>query len=164
MGDGPVVLEQVLSDNRLRHDYRGASNNFQDITITGTAQLRNSCVNYNHFYDDDDAHILDALSNLAYHDVHRQIQYQRLDGTGSSLLSSDEYRQWRDETHTGGNRTHSLWCYGSSGIGKTFIASTVIDDLRTQVAEEGHALVYMYADRDRVFEQTVGSYLCSFAR
>lgn len=165
-GHGQIPLQAAGSRTSRRCESPPTSSNtFQHISITDSnAHLGNSYVSHNHYYEEANLlYILTCLSELTYKDVHRAIQDRRLAGTGSSILKSADYLQWRDGSLQDSRQTHSLWCYGSLGIGKTFLASSIIDDIPTGVDGQ-HAIVCMYSRRDRTFEQTVSSCLGSFAR
>ena len=160
MGDGPVIVPPP-------HDAlsRGGTS-YSNITMTDSrALLGNHYATHNYYYDhDEQTRLLDRLSSLQYSDVHARLQRLRVVGTGSWLLQSDDYLQWRDGTPTDSRRNHSIWLYGPSGVGKTYLASNVIDDLRERVEGQNQALAYLYANRDRGFEQDVSSFLSSLAR
>lgn len=142
---------------------------FHRISITdSTAHLGDNYVNHIHYHNDSEAeHTLDQLSKLIYREVHRQFQESRLEAAGHSLLDSDEYRQWRDMTMRnvqGASSTHCFWIDGPPGVGKSFVASSVVDNLYERTRGTPNALAFLYARRDRSFEQTVSTCLRSTAR
>jgi len=67
--------------------------------------------------------------------------------TGSWLLESDEYKQWR------ALESGQLWVHGKAGCGKTVLCSTVIEDIRRyceQVSDARLALFYFsFSDKQK---------------
>ena len=168
MDAGGLIVEPSWSDDFSPHteldsihslrQFGSSRNIFEGVNIHGNAKahLGNSYVSHNYF---DGGRQLDDLSTLTYHDVHRRIQTQRLVGTGSWFAESDTFAAWRDSPHSA-----SLWCYGSPGAGKTFVASSIVDHLRSNPATQASHVLYLYSSRDREFGQSPSSYLSCLAR
>lgn len=164
MSDGPVLVQRQRE--APEEASRAANTIFQGFNITNsTAHVGHHYVSHNHYYGESLQRMaLEGLSKLHYYQVHEAIQHRRLADTGSWFLESDAYLQWRDGSVVESTRTHSIWCPGSPGVGKTFLASNIIDDLRERIEGQKYALAYFYANRDRGFDQDVSTYLGSLAR
>ena len=115
----PFLLEYLyrISDSRIRKMFRIFSNN------------KNSFNNQNSFnqstiinnISDDESKIHEWLSPLDPRVRHQDIRSQRMDGVGTWLLETREFRSW----HSGGEEDESfhatLFCDGSPGVGKSYI-------------------------------------------
>ncbi|KAF6812719.1 hypothetical protein CSOJ01_05015 [Colletotrichum sojae] len=81
---------------------------------------------------------------------------QRTPGAGKWLLKSPQFKKWRD------GHIRRLWCRGNPGTGKTVLASTIVDYLRSRFASNDRvAFVYVYFDYRRQHEQTLSNTLSS---
>ncbi|KAF8486534.1 hypothetical protein JB92DRAFT_3130948 [Gautieria morchelliformis] len=67
------------------------------------------------------------------------------DASGQWLLLRPEYREWVSATWNAG--TALLWMAGRAGVGKTILASTVIENL-TRIKDSRTALAYFYCRHD----------------
>ncbi|OAA63782.1 ankyrin repeat-containing domain protein [Cordyceps fumosorosea ARSEF 2679] len=81
--------------------------------------------------------ILDWLSTARYDARHAILRRERAKNTGSWLLESARFTQWRD----GLAASRVLWCNGIQGSGKTILACAAIDELRSH-----GSLAYFYFD------------------
>ena len=70
---------------------------------------------------DERAAILAWLSPLDPRMQHKKLQSMRVDTVGDWFLESEEFRSWYDGSQNGGSSSAALFCYGDSGVGKTFI-------------------------------------------
>jgi len=70
---------------------------------------------------DERAEILALLSPLDPQMQHKKLQSMRVDTVGDWFLETEEFRSWYDRSESGGSGSAVLFCYGDSGIGKTFI-------------------------------------------
>ncbi|KAL4816194.1 ankyrin repeat-containing domain protein [Aspergillus spinulosporus] len=70
-------------------------------------------------------------------------------GTGSWFLGQDSVRQWLE-----GSKSF-LWCYGAPGVGKSFLASRVIDHLLETRTPPDHPVLYFFCDFSSHNEQRV---------
>ncbi|KAL5000855.1 ankyrin repeat-containing domain protein [Aspergillus recurvatus] len=61
-------------------------------------------------------------------------------GTGSWFLAKDSVRQWVDGSNC------FLWCYGAPGVGKSFLASRVIDRLLEARTPADYPVLYFFCD------------------
>ncbi|KAI5850862.1 hypothetical protein BZA05DRAFT_51671 [Tricharina praecox] len=81
--------------------------------------------------------ILEWISTIPYTSHHRSISDCRLDGTGTWIFDKDEYRTWRAS-----NVSLLLLLRGIPGVGKTYIALTVVDYfLRTPLPGKSHTSI-----------------------
>ncbi|KAJ6789664.1 hypothetical protein PWT90_08678 [Aphanocladium album] len=86
--------------------------------------------------------LLDWISTAKHDARHVILQRSRAKNTGSWLLGSKAFTEWRDGTL--GSRV--LWCNGIQGSGKTTLTCTAIDELRSAVATPTTPLAYFYFD------------------
>ncbi|PBK87757.1 ankyrin, partial [Armillaria gallica] len=82
--------------------------------------------------------------------------------TGQWILKSPEFLSWVD----GSGKSHTLRCQGGPGVGKTFLASIIVNHLRSlPVVKEGKALVLsIFCDYKSTVEQTVENVLRSLLK
>ena len=69
---------------------------------------------------DQKSEILAWLSRLGPSVQHQDIQAHRADGVGDWLLQTEEYQNWIADI-PGKSDGSALFCYGGSGVGKTYI-------------------------------------------
>lgn len=84
---------------------------------------------------------------------HNSAKERRHEGTGAWLLLDQRYQTWKAEAGS------FLWLSGIAGCGKTFLSSTVIDDLRDP-SSPAH-LAYFYFDFNDSRKSTVENLLRS---
>lgn len=89
-------------------------------------QKRGACLKY-----------LDAED---YEVIHARHHKKRHGHSGQWLLDSEEYHNWLSRPSGG-----LLWCYGNPGVGKTVLASIVVEDLRSRVSTPESGAVFAYA-------------------
>lgn len=70
-------------------------------------------------------------------------------GTGSWFLGKGSVRQWLE-----GSKSF-LWCYGAPGVGKSFLASHVIDHLLETRTPPDYLVLYFFCDFSSQDEQRV---------
>ncbi|ETS87131.1 hypothetical protein PFICI_00959 [Pestalotiopsis fici W106-1] len=103
-----------------------------------------------------DKHSDDIIQWLAPPDVssnfNRALQ-ARHPGSGQRLLASNAYTRWENGDNS------FLWLRGSSGCGKTILASTIIEDLQQS---QSHTVLYFYFDFTDNRKQSLESTLRSF--
>jgi len=72
--------------------------------------------------DEGKSEILAWLSPLEPRIRHQDIRARRVDEVGDRLLRTQEYRDWFGGGRRGGQSNGSaLFCYGSPGVGKTYM-------------------------------------------
>jgi len=79
----------------------------------------NNIVNFITEIDDEGRQILQWLSPLEPQQRHQDVRADRLDGVGSWVLQTSEFRKWRDEKD--GCVDQVLFCCGNPGVGKTYV-------------------------------------------
>lgn len=75
---------------------------------------------------------------MDYNTRHIDIFAQRTEGTGTWLLETPSFVTWRD------NPGKTLYCPGIPGVGKTVLASVVIDHFRAKFLDSDAALAFIY--------------------
>jgi len=85
---------------------------------TGNINSFNVTNNYNTIIADD-PEIMRWLSPLDSGGRHRDVRTDRHDGVGNWLLETGQLREWR--SNQGGADKAVLFCYGSPGVGKTYL-------------------------------------------
>jgi hypothetical protein len=110
--------------------------------------------------DDNTQKILDWIAPTSFVAAHTDISSRRKSNLGTWFLNSSEYRRWT----SGSERI--LLCTGIPGAGKTYLASLIIDDLRTTVVSSDKAIVvaWLYFNYTERRSQTVASLLRSLLR
>ena len=92
------------------------------------------------------------LSTFDYQKKHAVASVTRLDGTARWIFTDDRFKNWYS------GDTNTLFCFGGPGVGKTIIASSIIDRLRElHENEEDVAVMYMYLDYKEREEQRADS-------
>lgn len=75
----------------------------------------------------------------------REIHLGYQPGTLNWFLDSVIFRAWLAADNHSENRTRNLWCYGKMGMGKTILASRIVEELRSSVTSQPRtAVVYCY--------------------
>lgn len=105
---------------------------------------------------DESGSILSELSGPEFGAIHRQLQERRLPDTGSWFLKHPRYLKWI------AGDSHTLWCPGLPGAGKTFLASTIVDDLNSR-KDPSWGVVYLYSQHNQRSQQSVSAFLASVA-
>ena len=95
------------------------STNTGNVDSYNVSNSYNSIVNVNNVTADEDLEIMRWLSPLDPRNRHQDVRTDRLDGVGNWLLETNEFREWR--SNEGGADKAVLFCYGSPGVGKTYI-------------------------------------------
>jgi len=70
---------------------------------------------------DERSEILAWLSPLEPHIRHQDIRACRVDEVGDWLFQTEEYRNWFGGIPGGESDGAALFCYGSPGVGKTYV-------------------------------------------
>ncbi|KAF8462619.1 hypothetical protein BDZ91DRAFT_645314, partial [Kalaharituber pfeilii] len=107
--------------------------------------------------------LLAWLSPLEPQKRHQDIKNSRLENTGKWILQSDQFQEWiKGQSKSESNQV--LGCYGEPGVGKTVIASIVIDYISANLIRQRTSDVYLYCDyRDRR-EQNLVHIIGSFVK
>ncbi|KAK0432017.1 hypothetical protein EV421DRAFT_1851153 [Armillaria borealis] len=72
------------------------------------------------------------LTPLDYIAVQQDKLKRRVGNTGEWFLESPEFKSWKD----GSTESRTLWCPGSPGVGKTVLASIIVNSLQLPDYEE----------------------------
>ncbi|KAJ7851874.1 ankyrin repeat-containing domain protein [Mycena leptocephala] len=94
----------------------------------------------------EDREIINWVSPLNFFPRQADILKARQPGTGEWFLQDHLFKKWR------AGEIHALWCRGIPGAGKTVLASIVVDDLRTNVANETTGVAVLYLDHKAAAE------------
>ena len=78
-------------------------------------------VSNNHSVANEKSEILAWLSPHEPQRRHKEIRANRVNEVGDGLLQTQEYRNWLGGIHEGDSDGSALFCYGSPGVGKTYI-------------------------------------------
>jgi Cdc6-like AAA superfamily ATPase len=95
--------------------------------------------------EEDAEAIIKRLSTWDFWARQSDIMSQRVGGTGDWFLSTEEFTQWK--SHPG----RWLTCYGAPGVGKSVLASIIVDHLQTTVSSSCRVLAYYF---DRAYQPT----------
>ncbi|KAL8707991.1 MAG: hypothetical protein Q9220_007071 [cf. Caloplaca sp. 1 TL-2023] len=75
--------------------------------------------------------------------------------TGEWFTKSRQYTSWKTDPNS------MFWLHGTTGCGKTILASTIIDDLFSYCKKEGYSMAYYYFDFSTSDQQDYGLMLRS---
>ena len=92
---------------------------FGDGNINCNNVTNNNIVSVNNVIADENPEIMQWLSPLDPRGRHQDVRMDRLDGVGSWLLGTKEFREWR--SNEGGADKGVLFCHGDPGVGKTYL-------------------------------------------
>ncbi|KAH8144849.1 uncharacterized protein LAJ45_11119 [Morchella importuna] len=84
--------------------------------------------------------LLAWLSELDFDKDHERIYSRRHGDTGNWLIDSSKFKDWEDS-----KESSLLWCYGTPGVGKSILASLVLETISAKYSLNsriGVALVY----------------------
>lgn len=103
--------------------------------------------------------MLEWISPVPFGKHHDAIRDDRTPGTGEWLLNHEAFRSWE-------NAKSSLlfWLQGSPGTGKTYLTSTVIDRIQSQVATKNEGFAFFYCRNGDELRSQPLSILQSFVR
>jgi len=87
--------------------------------FTGNINSFNNIVNFVTGLDDEGRQILQWLSPLEPQQRHQGVRADRVEGVGSWVLETSEFRKWRDAED--GCVEQVLFCEGNPGVGKTHV-------------------------------------------
>ncbi|KAJ7600180.1 ankyrin repeat-containing domain protein [Mycena floridula] len=94
------------------------------------------------------AEFLQWISPLDFHLTQTTTFGRHAVGTGTWLLQDSRFLDWLQGT------MRLLWCPGNPGVGKTILASVIIDHLQRLVVTPEDVIIYIYCQYNRQIEQT----------
>ncbi|KAI9768032.1 MAG: hypothetical protein M1840_005344 [Geoglossum simile] len=118
----------------------------RDVTIGSTPRVRPSDV-------------YQWLSSFQHEHKHGDVLSKRSPGTGTWLLGTPQFRNWRHNPHS----KRYLWCHGTLGTGKTVLTSSVVDEL-ARTANEGIGVAFFYCDYADRDDQTAAKIIASLVK
>lgn len=143
--NGIVTIDLALQPlSAIQHNtsaIRGMTTNIAANVATVEQGLA-SIERRNHIQD-----ILNWISTADYAYQQNDIIRRRQEGTGKWFLECAEFRAWIQGTQK------TLFCPGNPGTGKTVIAATVVDYLMREAHTTSTAILYLYCDYKRQYEQ-----------
>ncbi|KAF2194099.1 hypothetical protein K469DRAFT_548612, partial [Zopfia rhizophila CBS 207.26] len=83
---------------------------------------------------------------------------QRQPGAGQWLLEHPDF-----VARVGGNK-ETIWCLGSPGVGKTVLASAVVDFIGSDLPAQGIGLAFIYYDHKENLSQPIEYFLGAIVR
>jgi len=102
-------MSQLFSNNH------GSFNSFNSLNPTYINAYINPTIT------DDKSNILAWLSPIDPKLCHEDIRDRRIESVGEWVLQTDEFRSWHSGSEDGKSDNAVLFCYGSPGVGKTYI-------------------------------------------
>ncbi|PBK87744.1 hypothetical protein ARMGADRAFT_862203, partial [Armillaria gallica] len=100
------------------------------------------------------------LTGLSFKSIQAEKLSQRVGDTGCWFLESEQFQKWVD----GSAPSSCLWCPGHPGVGKTILASIVIDYLQSLDYEEKTLILNIFCDYKSAATQTIANLLCSLLK
>ncbi|UKZ80833.1 hypothetical protein TrVFT333_008598 [Trichoderma virens FT-333] len=109
---------------------------------------------------------LDYFSDVKFGEQHQKKVEMRTPGTGMWLLANSKFKEWEQA-----DGSSILWLQGTVGMGKSFLASTVIDQFRVDDAishapnrKNNQGFAYFYCERGSTDLREPISVLHSYVR
>ncbi|KAF9894874.1 hypothetical protein FE257_004495 [Aspergillus nanangensis] len=151
--NGPVRYSTYFIPSRMtRQSY---------AICVGMVLMSMYCIDNTSIYSDDGDAIpnwISSLSTLEFEKKHNSSTEiaRQAPGSGAWFLESPQFIQWEDGTN---NR---LWCYGIPGVGKTILASIIVNHLKQNTFSSNAICIYAYFDHRDQNRHNVKSLLSSF--
>ncbi|KAK0472441.1 hypothetical protein IW261DRAFT_1570795 [Armillaria novae-zelandiae] len=115
--------------------------------------------------DEEATEVLKWLTSgtVDYNEVQLKTLKKHVSNTGQWFLKSPEFLSWVNDS---GRSQTTLWCRGRPGVGKTFLASIIVDYLRSLPVDdqEKRLVLSIFGDYNSAVEQTVDNVLRSLLR
>ena len=110
-----------------------SSEAYRRPTIKINQNVGNVTDSYNNVWNhceisDEKRQILEWLSPMAPRERHQAVREGRVDGVGSWLLRTNEFKKWHAREDQVANPV--LCCYGDPGVGKTYLRCVKIAVLK----------------------------------
>ncbi|PBK81206.1 hypothetical protein ARMGADRAFT_812790, partial [Armillaria gallica] len=104
--------------------------------------------------------IITWLTDLNFKSVQAEKLSQRVGDTGRWFLELEPFKKWVD----GSAASSCLWCPGNPGVGKTILASVIIDYLQFLDHEKTTLILSIFCDYQSAVTQTIPNLLCSLLK
>ncbi|KAH7131162.1 hypothetical protein EDB81DRAFT_134285 [Dactylonectria macrodidyma] len=108
--------------------------------------------------DKETRRIVDWISPVNFWLKQVDVSRQRQPGTGQWLLDHPDFLEWEEGIK------ESLWCRGSPGVGKTVLASVVVEFLESDFPVSSIGLAFIYCNHKQKLSQSVEYFLGIIAR
>ncbi|KAJ5767256.1 uncharacterized protein N7511_004872 [Penicillium nucicola] len=104
--------------------------------------------------------MLEWISTIPFGENHNNIREQRTPGTGKWLLQNKSFNEWEKV------KSSIFWLQGSPGTGKTYLTSTIIDDIKDQLQDtrNSEGFAFFYCDKNERSRSEPQSILQSIVR
>ncbi|KAJ7578114.1 hypothetical protein C8J56DRAFT_869025, partial [Mycena floridula] len=100
----------------------------------------------------------DWISTLDFEQIQRDTLSKQVSGTCSWFIEEARFQSWVN------GEIKFLWCPGNPGVGKTILASSIIDHLQRSVMRMNIGVVYLYCDYAQRTNQTTTELLGSILK
>ncbi|KAK0184075.1 hypothetical protein F5146DRAFT_1106156 [Armillaria mellea] len=104
-------------------------------------------------------HVITWLTDLDFKSVQVEKLSQRVEDTGCWFLESAQFQQWVNSS-----AVSCLWCPGNPGVGKTILASIIIDHLQSLSHMKNTLVLSIFCDYQSTTTQTIPNLLCSLLK
>ncbi|PBK81190.1 hypothetical protein ARMGADRAFT_948590 [Armillaria gallica] len=105
-------------------------------------------------------HIITWLTDLNFKSVKAKKLSKWVKDTGCWFLESEQFQQWVDDSAA----ASCLWCPGNSGVGKTILATIIINYLQPVEYKDKTLVLSVFCDYQFVTTQTIANLLCSLLK
>ncbi|KAL2826282.1 ankyrin repeat-containing domain protein [Aspergillus cavernicola] len=112
-----------------------------------------------HMHERDRIDMLEWISSVPFGKHHDAVREDRTPGTGEWLLKHEDFSSWEKK-----NSSHLFWLQGSPGTGKTYLMSTVIDRIQSQITMKNEGFAFFYCRKGDELRSQPLSILQSFVR
>ncbi|KAJ5725261.1 uncharacterized protein N7483_006618 [Penicillium malachiteum] len=114
-----------------------------------------------YLHDKERNEILEWISSIPFGKNHNRVKERRTPGTGNWIIHHERFRDWKENSSPG-----LFWLQGSPGAGKTFLMSSVIDDIQDLLSDfpDHEGFAFFYCDRNDTLRTQALSVLQSFVR
>ena len=137
-----VELETTVADRRLIHKEAGLQTAHRGDT---NAQLRRlTLISEERSKEEAELRrrlLLNWLSSLDFRSSHEKVYGSRHELTGSWFLHTDRFTDWLNAPNPA-----LFWCCGKPGVGKSVLASIVVEYIRSHADKDRSSIAFVYCD------------------
>ncbi|KAI9860058.1 MAG: hypothetical protein M1813_006406 [Trichoglossum hirsutum] len=147
-------IQRVVSEARSNLDLA-----LQVLQVGGISDIRyevNLLVRWQE--DEETQSILGWLSSVNFWLKQADVFNQKQIGTGQWLLEHPDFLEWAK-----GNK-ETVWCLGSPGVGKTVLASAVVEFLENDLPVRGIGLTFIYCNHKENLLQRIEYFIGAIVR